>query len=73
MSTAGMVADGVGLVGSCAFGPTSYAAAVGHIAAGRVPVADIISRRVGLHDIPDMLVRLRTPGELVRVLAKPWA
>lgn len=72
VSVTGIVADGLDIAGSCAFGPASYAAAVDHIAAGRVPVARIISDRVALEDTPDMLVRLRTPGELVRVVAKPW-
>jgi threonine dehydrogenase-like Zn-dependent dehydrogenase len=66
-----MVAGGLRLAGSCAFSPQDYEAAVGHIAAGRVPVADIISERVGLEAVPETLARLRHPGDLVRVLTRP--
>jgi threonine dehydrogenase-like Zn-dependent dehydrogenase len=71
MSVLGMVSDGIGILGSCAFDAAGYAAAVEHIAAWRVPVADIISERIGLREVPDMLTRLREPGDVVRVLAKP--
>jgi len=66
-----MVASGLRLAGSCSFAPEDYEAAVGHIAAGRVPVADIISERVGLDAVPEALTRLRHPGHLVRVLTRP--
>ncbi|WP_285486745.1 zinc-dependent alcohol dehydrogenase [Amycolatopsis taiwanensis] len=66
-----MVAEGLRVSGSCAFSNDVYDEAVEHIAAGRVPVAELISERVDLETTPDALVRLRTPGELVRVLAKP--
>jgi threonine dehydrogenase-like Zn-dependent dehydrogenase len=68
-----LVGEGLSLSGSCAFSADVYDEAVEHIAAGRVPVAELISERVSLAGTPDALVRLRTPGELVRVLAKPWA
>lgn len=71
VSVAGIVGNGTRLLGSCAFTRTDYRAAVEHIATWRAPVADIISQRISLHDTPDMLVRLRTPGDLVRVLTKP--
>lgn len=67
-----MVGDGLRLSGSCAFTPEIYETAVGHIAAGRAPVTKLISERVALERTPDALVRLRRPGELVRVLVKPW-
>jgi threonine dehydrogenase-like Zn-dependent dehydrogenase len=66
-----MVASGLRLAGSCSFSPEDYEAAVGHIAAGRVPVADIISERVDLAAVPEALTRLRHPGHLVRVLTRP--
>jgi (R,R)-butanediol dehydrogenase / meso-butanediol dehydrogenase / diacetyl reductase len=66
-----MVSGGLRLAGSCAFAPPDYEAAVGHIAAGRVRVADLISERVSLDDLPSALVRLRHPGSLVRVLTRP--
>jgi threonine dehydrogenase-like Zn-dependent dehydrogenase len=59
------------LVGSCAFGHPQFAASLEAVVTGRVPAADLISERVGLADTPDALVRLRTPGELVRVLTLP--
>lgn len=71
VSMLAMVGSGLRLAGSCAFGPGDYEAAVGHIAAGRVPVADIISERVGLDAVPETLMRLRHPGPLVRVLTRP--
>jgi threonine dehydrogenase-like Zn-dependent dehydrogenase len=66
-----MVASGLRLAGSCSFSHQEYEAAVGHIAAGRVPVADIISERVELDAVPETLMRLCHPGHLVRVLTRP--
>jgi threonine dehydrogenase-like Zn-dependent dehydrogenase len=68
-----LVGDGLRLAGSCAFSYPTYQAAVEHIAAGRVPVTALISERVSLDDTPAALVRLRRPGELVRVLTRPGA
>jgi (R,R)-butanediol dehydrogenase/meso-butanediol dehydrogenase/diacetyl reductase len=68
-----LVGEGLRLAGSCAFSYPAYRAAVEHIAAGRVPVTALISERVSLDDTPSALVRLRTPGELVRVLTRPGA
>jgi threonine dehydrogenase-like Zn-dependent dehydrogenase len=67
-----LVGGGLTIVGSCAFDAPTYARAVDHIAAGRVPVAALISERVGIEATPEALVRLRTPGDLVRVLTRPW-
>ncbi len=66
-----MVSSGLRLAGSCSFAPEDYEAAVDHIAAGRVPVADLISERVSLDAAPSALVRLRHPGSLVRVITRP--
>jgi threonine dehydrogenase-like Zn-dependent dehydrogenase len=66
-----LVGDGLRLVGSCAFAYPDYEAAVEHIAAGRVPVAALISERVDLDGTPSALMRLRSPGRLVRVLTRP--
>jgi threonine dehydrogenase-like Zn-dependent dehydrogenase len=66
-----LVAEGLRLAGSCAFSHGTYQVAVEHIVAGRVPVAALISERVSLADTPAALVRLRRPGELVRVLVRP--
>jgi len=66
-----IVSSGLRLTGSCAFAPPDYEAAVDHIAAGRVPVADLISERVSLDAAPSALVRLRHPGTLVRVITRP--
>ncbi|CCH89289.1 L-threonine 3-dehydrogenase [Modestobacter italicus] len=68
-----LVGEGLGLVGSCAFRPIDFTAAVAHVTSGRLPVADLISERVGLQETPDALVRLRRPGDLVRVLTVPGA
>jgi threonine dehydrogenase-like Zn-dependent dehydrogenase len=67
-----LVGEGLTLTGSCAFDGATYDRAIEHIAAGRVPVAALISGRVGLDATPDALVRLRKPGELVRLLTRPW-
>jgi threonine dehydrogenase-like Zn-dependent dehydrogenase len=61
------------VVGSCAFGYPQFAAALDAVVTGRVPAGDLISERVGLVDTPDALLRLRTPGQLVRVLTLPGA
>jgi (R,R)-butanediol dehydrogenase / meso-butanediol dehydrogenase / diacetyl reductase len=66
-----MVGDGLRLSGTCAFSNPVYEIAVGHLAAGRVPAADLISERVSLEDTPAALVRLREPGDLVRILTRP--
>ncbi len=66
-----LVGDGLRLAGSCAFSYPVYQAAVEHIAAGRVPVASLISERVSLDGAPSALLRLRQPGDLVRVLTRP--
>lgn len=66
-----LVGDGLRLSGSCAFSDETYQAAVRHISAGRAPVASLISERVSLAAVPDALARLRQPGHLVRVLARP--
>jgi (R,R)-butanediol dehydrogenase / meso-butanediol dehydrogenase / diacetyl reductase len=71
VSLIALVNGGLRLAGSCAFAPRDYEAAVGHIAAGRVPVAGIISERVSLDAAPSALVRLRHPGSLVRVITRP--
>jgi (R,R)-butanediol dehydrogenase / meso-butanediol dehydrogenase / diacetyl reductase len=68
-----LVQGGFGVHGTCAYSYPTYEAAVEHIAAGRVPVAAIISERVSLADTPSALFRLRTPGELVRILSVPGA
>jgi threonine dehydrogenase-like Zn-dependent dehydrogenase len=67
-----LVGDGLTIAGSCAFDAATYSRAVEHIGAGRVPVASLISERVGLEATPEALVRLRTPGNLVRLLTRPW-
>jgi threonine dehydrogenase-like Zn-dependent dehydrogenase len=67
----GLVQGGLRVYGTCAYSYATFEAAVAHIAAGRVPVEEIISERVSLDDTPDALRRLRKPGELVRVLSMP--
>lgn len=67
----GLVQGGLRLYGTCAYSYATFEAAVDHIAAGRVPVEEIISERVSLDETPDALRRLRTPGELVRILSLP--
>jgi (R,R)-butanediol dehydrogenase / meso-butanediol dehydrogenase / diacetyl reductase len=66
-----LVGDGLRLAGTCAFSYPAYETAVGHITAGRVPVTALISERVSLDDTPAALIRLRKPGDLVRVLTCP--
>jgi threonine dehydrogenase-like Zn-dependent dehydrogenase len=66
-----MLSEGLHLVGSCAFSDATYAEVVDHLVNGRAPVDRLVSERVSLADTPDALVRLRTPGSLVRILAKP--
>jgi (R,R)-butanediol dehydrogenase / meso-butanediol dehydrogenase / diacetyl reductase len=68
----GIISDGLHLVGSCAFSDETYRTAVGHLASGRAPVEKLVSERVSLEQTPDALVRLRTPGTLVRIISRPW-
>jgi (R,R)-butanediol dehydrogenase / meso-butanediol dehydrogenase / diacetyl reductase len=71
VSLFGLVQGGLRMAGTCAYSYANYEAAVGHIAAGRVPADVIISERVSLDDTPSALTRLRTPGDLVRILSLP--
>jgi threonine dehydrogenase-like Zn-dependent dehydrogenase len=66
-----MLSEGLHLVGSCAFSDATYRETVSHLMAGQVPVDRLVSERVPLSGTPDALVRLRTPGSLVRILCKP--
>jgi threonine dehydrogenase-like Zn-dependent dehydrogenase len=66
-----LVGNGTTVVGSCAFDYPTYSRAVDDIVSGRAPVASLVSEQVGLDATPDALVRLRTPGDLVRVIARP--
>jgi hypothetical protein len=66
-----MLSEGLHLVGACAFSDETYRAAVDHLIHGRAPVDRLVSERVSLERIPDALVRLRTPGTLVRIIARP--
>jgi threonine dehydrogenase-like Zn-dependent dehydrogenase len=68
----GMLSEGLHLVGSCAFSDETYRTAVDHLANGQAPVEKLVSERVSLDDTPDALIRLRTPGTLVRIIARPW-
>jgi (R,R)-butanediol dehydrogenase / meso-butanediol dehydrogenase / diacetyl reductase len=71
VSLFGLVQGGFRMAGTCAYSYANYEAAVGHIAAGRVPADAIISERVSLDDTPAALARLQTPGDLVRILSLP--
>ena len=71
VSLFGLVQGGFRMAGTCAYSYASYEAAVGHLAAGRVPADAIISERVSLDDTPSALARLQTPGDLVRLLSLP--
>lgn len=66
-----LLSEGHSLVGSCAFDVRHYEAAVGHIASGRAGTHELVSEEVDLASTPDALQRLRTPGELVRILTRP--
>ena len=67
----GMLSEGLHLVGACAFSDETYRTAVDHLIHGRAPVDRLVSERVTLEGTPDALVRLRTPGALVRVISRP--
>lgn len=67
-----LLGGGLRLAGSCAFGPAQYERAVAHLRSGEVNAAQMISERVGIDELPDALIRLQHPGELVRVLVQPW-
>jgi threonine dehydrogenase-like Zn-dependent dehydrogenase len=67
----GMLSEGLHLVGACAFSDETYRTAVDHLVHGRVPVERVVSERVPLEATPRALVRLRTPGSLVRVISRP--
>jgi threonine dehydrogenase-like Zn-dependent dehydrogenase len=66
-----MLSEGLRLAGACAFSDETYRAAVDHLVHGRVPAGRLVSERVSLADTPGALVRLRSPGELVRILCRP--
>lgn len=66
-----LLSEGHTLVGSCAFDAPDYRAAVDHLVTGRAPTHELVSEQVDLPSTPDALHRLRTPGELVRILTRP--
>lgn len=66
-----LVGNGTTIVGSCAFDHVTYQEAVDAIASGQAPVGSLVSERVDLAGTPDALYRLRSPGDLVRVLCMP--
>ncbi|MBB3675543.1 zinc-dependent alcohol dehydrogenase [Modestobacter versicolor] len=68
-----LVGAGLTLTGSCAFTRADFTAAVAHVTTGDPRVTGLVSERVALADVPDALVRLRQPEDLVRVLAVPGA
>jgi threonine dehydrogenase-like Zn-dependent dehydrogenase len=68
-----LVQEGLRLAGTCAYSYQTYEAAVDAVVSGRVPAAGLISQRVSLDETPAALDRLRRPGDLVRVLSRPWA
>jgi threonine dehydrogenase-like Zn-dependent dehydrogenase len=67
-----LAARGLRVVGSCAFTAATYQRAVGYLTSGQVDGGGLISERVPLAAGPDALLRLRRPGDLVRVLVQPW-
>jgi threonine dehydrogenase-like Zn-dependent dehydrogenase len=67
-----LLGGGIRLVGSCAFGPLQYQRAVGHLVSGQVDATQLVSERVALDELPETLLRLQHPGDLVRVLVQPW-
>jgi threonine dehydrogenase-like Zn-dependent dehydrogenase len=69
----GLLSEGLHLVGACAFSDETYRTAVDHLISGRAPVERLVSERVTLDGTPDALIRLRTPGSLVRVISRPGA
>jgi threonine dehydrogenase-like Zn-dependent dehydrogenase len=68
-----LISEGHHVVGSCAFADETYRESVAHLAGGHVPVERLVSERVSLDDTPDALRRLRAPGSLVRIIARPSA
>ena len=66
-----LLSEGQALVGSCAFDVRHYRAAVDHIVSGRAATHALVSEQVDLLATPDALQRLRSPGELVRILTRP--
>jgi threonine dehydrogenase-like Zn-dependent dehydrogenase len=67
----GMLSEGLRLAGACAFSDETYRTAVDHLINGRAPVERLVSERVTLDGTPDALIRLRTPGSLVRIISRP--
>jgi len=67
----GLVRSGLRVAGSCAFTPAVYAAAVGHLVAGRVPAGPLVGARLPLARAPEAFSRLSRPGGPVGVLLQP--
>jgi threonine dehydrogenase-like Zn-dependent dehydrogenase len=67
----GFVSEGLHLAGACAFSDETYRTVVDHLINGRAPVERLVSERVSLGQTPDALIRLRTPGALVRIISRP--
>ena len=49
-----------------------FAATLGHIAAGRIDVAPLITGRVGLDGVRQAFLDLASPERHAKVLVEPW-
>jgi threonine dehydrogenase-like Zn-dependent dehydrogenase len=69
----GMLSEGLRIAGACAFSDETYRIAVDHLVHRRVPAERLVSERATLDQTPEALLRLRTPGSLVRIICRPRA
>ncbi|MBI4693411.1 MAG: zinc-binding dehydrogenase [Gammaproteobacteria bacterium] len=49
-----------------------FFASVGHIADGRLPVAPLVTGRVGIEGVADAFAALGEPGNHAKILVEPW-
>jgi threonine dehydrogenase-like Zn-dependent dehydrogenase len=52
--------------------PDEFASTLGDIAEGRIPVAPLITGRVGVTDVPQAFADLATPEAHAKILVEPW-
>lgn len=52
--------------------PDEFAATLGHIAAGRIETAPLITGRVGVEGVADAFAALASPERHAKILVEPW-
>src|SRR5262249_11102641 len=55
-----------------AYTPEEFATTLGHIAEGRIPVAELVTGRVGVEGVPGAFEALAEPETHAKIVVEPW-